>query len=416
MNPAGRPTRSQPGENRNGFGQYSAPRFLSIALCLLVLTGCSVIPFRREPPRPGRTTLKSPLIELPAHNVGNFLLLETKWDRSGPYRFLIDTGSSVTLVTPALARRYPSKALPPPSAPRVRVAAADGAVTELPAGWLRHLALGDAHFDDVPVLLYDCAALSAHLGMRIDGVLGFPLFREILLTLDYPGSRIRLQPARNAPLVPGSTVPFDDALKTPVIHIGLGDRSLIALIDSGSDAGLSLNPLGMKPRFSSGPRPGGTVGTIAGDRTQQIGRLADNLTIGGYVMPDPIVELTDELSVIGGGVLKHFTVTFDQERDRVTFYRESRDSIPTGSRRSAGVSFSKTPAYWKIAGIVPHSPAEAAELRRGELVTRINGEPVANWDLPRYDQLIATAREITFSLLNGNHETPKTVAVFDLVP
>ena len=176
-------------------------------------------------------------------------------------------------------------------------------MTELPAGWLRHLALGDAHFDDVPVLLYDCAALSAHLGMRIDGVLGFPLFREILLTLDYPGSRIRLQPARNAPLVPGSTVPFDDALKTPVIHIGLGDRSLIALIDSGSDAGLSLNPLGMKPRFSSGPRPGGTVGTIAGDRTQQIGRLADNLTIGGYVMPEPIVELTDELSAIGGGVL-----------------------------------------------------------------------------------------------------------------
>lgn len=416
MSTAGRRPRSQPGKKANGSGRHSPLRLLATALCLLALTGCSVIPFRREPPRPGRTTLKSPLIDLPAHNVGNFLLLETKWDRSGPYRFLIDTGSSVTLVTPALARRYPGKGLPPPGTPRVRVAGADGTRTELPAAWLRHLELGDAHFDDVPVLLYDCAALSAHLGVRIDGVLGFPLFREVMLTLDYPGSRIRLQPARTAPLVPGSMVPFDDALKTPVIHIGLGERALIALIDSGSDAGLNLNPVGMTPRFSAGPRPGGMVGTIAGDRTQKIGRLAENLTIGDYVMPEPIVELTDELSAIGGGVLKHFSVTFDQERDRVTFYRDSRDSIPTAPRRSAGVSFNKTPAYWKIAGIVPNSPAEAGDLRRGDLVTRINGEPVANWDLPRYEQLIATAREITFSLLNGNNETTKIVPVFDLVP
>ena len=165
-------------------------------LSLLIVTGC-VWPGSRKPSLPGRTTLDSPLVILPAQSIGNYLLLEVKWDRYGPYHFLIDTGSSVTLVTPALARRYPGRLGPPPGASPVRVAGANGNVTELPRGSLRRLELGDAHFEDIDVLLYDCAPLSAHLGVRIDGVLGFPLFRETLLTLDYPGSRVVLQPVRN---------------------------------------------------------------------------------------------------------------------------------------------------------------------------------------------------------------------------
>jgi hypothetical protein len=388
----------------------------AFAALTLLLGGCSMVPFRRAPLRPGNTTLTSPLVQLPAQNIGNYLVLEAKWDRSGPYHFLIDTGSSVTLITPALARRYPGRIPPPASAPHVRVVSAEGGITELAPASLRRLELGDAKFDDVPVLVYDCAPISAHLGVKIDGVLGFPLFGELLLTLDYPGSRVLLQPARNAPLVPGATIPFDDARKTPVIHIGLGNRSLVALIDSGSDAALSLNPVGIEPRFVSGPRSGATVGTLAGDRTQEIGRLGDALVIGGYVLPQPVVDLTDELSALGGGVLKNFAVTFDQMHDRVTFYRDSRDPIFSPPRRSAGVSFSKTPAYWKIAGVVRASPAEEAGIRVGDLVTRINNEPVASWDLRRYEQLVAKAREITFTFLNGNAESAKTVSVFDLVP
>lgn len=401
--------------------RFSSRLFFNLRLCfgilgVLFLASCSLNPFRREPPRPGRTTFASPVVQLPALNIGNYLVLEAKWDRSGPYRFLIDTGSSVTLVTPALARRYPGKSPPAPGTPRVRVTSAEGVVTELPPAWLRHLELGAVHFDEVPVLLYDCAAISAHLGVKIDGILGFPLFRETILTLDYPGSRILLQPARNTPLVPGATFAFDDARKTPVIPIRLGTRSLVALIDSGSDAGFSLNPVGVTPHFISGPRSGATVGTLAGDRVQQIGRLADTLAIGGYILPQPIVDLTDELSAIGGEVLKHFTVTFDPAHDRVTFYRDSREPIATPPRRSAGVSFSKTPAYWKVAGVVHDSPADAAEIRVGDLVTRINGEPIANWDLRRYEQFVATATEVTFTFLNGNTETAKTVRVFELVP
>lgn len=400
-------------KTRSGLSRSRLLELLLVLACLWVAS-CSTAPSRR-PLEPGRTTFSSPLVTLPAQRIGSYLVLEAKWDRYGPYHFLIDTGSSVTLIAPALAKRYPSRDLPPADGPRVRVTSADGSVAELPETSLRRIELGAAHFDDVRALEYDCAPLSAHLGVKIDGVLGFPLFRDAVLTLDYPASRVILQPADKAPLVPGTIIAFDDARKTPLIHVRLGERSLVALIDSGSDATFSLNPVGVDPRFESGPVPGATVGTLGGDRIQKIGRLAETIAIGDQTFPRPIVETTDELSAIGGGLLQHFAVTFDQEHDRVTFYRDSHTPVEMVPWRSAGVSFSKTPAYWRVAGVIPKSPAAEAGVQTGDLVTRINGEAVARWDLSRYQELVTSAEEITFTFLNGNAESEKRVRVFDLV-
>ena len=109
-------------------------------------------------------------------------------------------------------------------------------------------------------------------------------------------------------------------------------------------------------------------------------------------------------------------MAFDQEHDRVVFGRETREPILSPSRRSAGVRFTKTPAYWRISGVVPDSPAAANSVQPGALVTRLNGEPIAKWNLTRYEQLVATADDITFSFLNGASEMEKRIRVFELVP
>jgi len=390
-------------------------RWWLFAGVLMLLAGCSAGRSRPVIAQPGRATLPSVTVVLPAQLVGNFLIVEGKGDRTFTPRFLIDTGSSVTLVSPSLARRLQARE-GGAAAPRVRVTGADGTVSELARGTLRRLDLGEARFDDVDILLYDCSALSAHLGVRIDGVLGFPLFRDVVLTLDYPGNRVVLQRAAGATLPSGTLIPFDDARKTPLVTVRLGDRSLVALIDSGSDAWFSLNPVGVAPVYAAGPKVGATVGTISGDHTQRLGRLAEDLAIGDQVFQRPIVDLTDELSSIGGAVLRNFVVSFDQRRDRVVFSRPGTGPIATPALRSSGVSFTKTPAYWRVAGVVPQSAAEVAGIRRGDLVTRINGEPVARWDFARYEQLVATAAELSFSFLLGTSESEKRVRVVDLIP
>jgi hypothetical protein len=389
-------------------------RWVSAATALALVTGCFT--FHREPPRPGRTKLDSPPVVLSALTVSNYLVVEAKWDRHGPYHFLIDTGASVTLVSPELAARYGKKNPFPPDTPLVRVKSAGGETALLAPTMLRRIQLDGARFEDVQALIYDCAPLSAHLGMKIDAILGFPLFRETLLTLDYPHSQVLLQERGAAPLAGGSTIAFNNARKTPIIPVQLGDQTFAALIDSGSDAALSLNPVGLQPVFAVAPRPGATVGTLTGDREQRVGRLAATLTIGDYALVRPVADLTDELASLGGGILRNFTITFDQERNRVTFQRDAPGPIPPEPRRSAGLSFTKTPAYWRVASVVPGSPAAAAGVQAGDLVTRLNGEPVARWDIRRYELLVATATAIEFTFLTGQQEIPRRLDVFDLVP
>jgi hypothetical protein len=388
---------------------------LTLATATLALApGCFSL--HHEPPRPGRTRLESTPVVLSALTVSNYLIVEAKWDRYGPYHFLIDTGASVTLVSPELAARYGAKNPFPPETPLVRVKSAEGETALLPPTMLRRLELDGARFEDVPALIYDCAPLSAHLGLKLDGILGFPLFRETLLTLDYPHSQVVLQPRSAAQPASGSTIAFNNDRKTPIIPVRLGDRTFAALIDSGSVAALSLNPVGLQPAFAVAPRTGATVGTLTGDRAQRIGRLADSLAIGRYTLVRPLADLTDELASLGGGVLKYFTVTFDQEHNQVTFQRDDVAPIAPEPRRSAGMSFTKTPAYWRVASVIPGSPAAAAGVQSGDLVTRLNGEPVAQWNQRRYELLVATATTIEFTFLNGQQEAPQRLIVFDLVP
>jgi hypothetical protein len=296
------------------------------------------------------------------------------------------------------------------------VMGANGQVKLLPPILLRRIELGAARFEGVQALIHDLNDLSDHLGIRIDGVLGFPLFRGILLTLDYPRSEVILTPYGVPTAMPGVTIPFNNDQNTPLIPIQLGAESFIALIDSGSDTALSLNTVGLHPGFKYGPRPGALVATLSGDRIRMMGRLGQSLAIGTYVIENPIADVTDELSSVGGGLLRNFVVTFDQKRRQVTFYRPTYDVIQVPPLRSTGLSFTKSVAYWKVAAVVAGSPAEMLGVQAGDLCSRINDEPVSAWPFARYSDLVHSARRVTYTFINGNEEQKVTLPVFELVP
>jgi C-terminal processing protease CtpA/Prc len=129
-----------------------------------------------------------------------------------------------------------------------------------------------------------------------------------------------------------------------------------------------------------------------------------------------VVELSDQVPALGGGVLRYFTVTFDQEHDRVIFHRDSDAPIEVPGIRQVGLSFDKTPVYWRVVGVIRGSPADRAKIQLGDLVTRINGEPVSEWSSRRYEQLIENTSEISFTFLNGIQVRSVELKVIDLVP
>jgi aspartyl protease/PDZ domain-containing protein len=390
---------------------------LHVALAVvaaLFASGCFSV--QRTAPKPGVTQVGSKPVTLPGHLIGNVLVIEDKWDKFGPYHFVVDTGSSVTLVSPELAKRYVSDEPRPLDEPQVRVRSSGGGYAFLDAVTLRRLQLGGARFEYVPALVYDCADLSAQFGVKIDGILGFPLFRNAVLTLDYPNERVVLRSRVPDDGLPGEAILFDNADKTPLIPIRLGDREFAALIDSGSASAIAINPAGLSPKFSFGPVDGPTESTLAGDRPSKVGRLAGVVRIGSFDVPQPVAEVTDELTSLGGGILSHFTITFDQRDNVVFFQRDLSLALTIPPLRTTGLSFRKTPAYWKVAGVVPGSPASAAGVAPGDLVSRINGEPVAGWDPVRYDQLVASAERIDYTFIDGARESVRSLGVVSLVP
>jgi hypothetical protein len=389
-------------------------RSVILAAASLTLSGCFSV--HRPAPKPGLTYVGSKPVMLPCQLLGNILIVETKWDKFGPYHFVIDTGSSVTLVSPELAVRYGEKDDLPPAEPKVRVRSSQGGSTLLDSATLTKIQLGKARFEYVPALVFDCSELSAQFGVQIDGVLGFPLFRNAVLTLDYPHQQIVLRSDIPEEGLQGETILFDNPDKIPLISIRLGDQEFEALIDSGSTAAIDINPAGLSPSFSFGPVEGPVVNTLSGDQPSRVGRLSDVVRLGSFDIPHPVAEVTDELSSLGGGILSHFIITFDQRDDEVFFQHDPADSLATPALRGTGISFRKTPAYWKVVGVVQKSPAGEAGIKPGDLVSRINGEPVVNWDITRYEHLLATGGKVHYTFIDGSNVTDWTFRVGDIVP
>lgn len=384
---------------------------------LLFLAGCATVP------RPGTATtfVAGRSTTLPARIISNFFVIESAGEDGRTDRFIVDTGSTATLVAPDLAKRLglkPRKNLPPA---KVKVRSASGGEIDLEPVTLRRVVLGAAVFANVPALIFDFTDLSAHLGVPIDGLISFPFFRETLLTMDYPGQRLLLAPAplvlaKPAPAPRAATIAFDNGRNTPLISLQMGNESFIAQIDTGSDGSLSLNSTGLHPRFANGPRPGTLISSLQGDRQQLTGRLSQNVLIGSHTIEQPIVDLTAQLSSIGGEFLRHFILTFDQRHNQVTLVRDTDGSVTMEPRRSTGLSFSRSSAYWRVLSVIPDTPTAQLPVQAGDLCIRINGEPVKKWTFDRYAALVKSAVSITYTFLIGTRETDLETPVFELVP
>ena len=388
-----------------------------LALGLLLLAGCTTTPRHETNNRWGATER----IIIPAQIISNFFVITCSGSDGTTHHFIIDTGSTATLISPALAQRYRQKTPANEPLAKIKVRSANGGEIALEPVRLRRLPLGATVLENVPALLFDFADLSAHLGVVIDGLIGFPVFNDVLLTLDYPKAQLTIAPLPLITAAPpssprSSTLNFSHEHPTPLISLQMGNESFIAQIDTGSDGSLNLNPSGLHPRFVNEPRAGTLISSLQGDRQQLSGRLNQNVLLGDHLIERPIIDLSEQLSSIGGEFLRHFTLTFDQHHHQVTFVRDTLGPVTMEPRRSTGLSFSRGPTTWRVLTVIPNTPAEQFSVKAGDLCIRINGELVKDWDFIRYAALIKSTAKITYTFLAGPKEIDLELPVFELVP
>jgi hypothetical protein len=171
------------------------------------------------------------------------IVIPVEINHEGPFEFMVDTGSQVTIIDPALASRF-----------QLRLRGSVGLISA--AGFshgsmtvLDTLGAGSQTIEKPLVFVQDLGAIQAVDG-RIRGVLGENFLSHFDMLIDYgnkllcldatTGMRDRMR-GEHIPLVPQdpkSEMPFMERLVIATHLSGVGTRPVLLQVDSGSDGPL----------------------------------------------------------------------------------------------------------------------------------------------------------------------------------
>lgn len=247
--------------------------------------------------------------------------IEVMVNGKGPFLFLIDTGAQ------GMARADTSLVQKLNISVAGQTATSDGSAKQVKISKVRFetLSIGSLQFRNVEALSrsYNAASYLPHL----DGILGFDLFSDYLLTLDYPNKRVRIE-REELPKPDGAQIlKFEIRDGNPYIDVNIGNMMVKAMVDSGNIRGIDLPAsLVSKLPLASYPKLIGKGASVSGEVELREARLQDTFSLGRNLFPEPTITFTDVYDEIniGSTILREFAITFDQKNHCVRFVKAKK--------------------------------------------------------------------------------------------
>jgi hypothetical protein len=262
------------------------------------------------------------LADVPMVFSGPMLSVKVMVNGKGPYIFELDTGAGGSARVDASLKES------------LGLSVVGQAVSGDPSGKntrtidlvkLDTLSLGELQFKDVEAGVGNFNRMPD--GPHVDGVLGFALFEEYLLTLDFPGNRVRVErgalPQANAADILG----YETDHGIPSVEMEVGGVKVKAHVDTGNMRGGFTLPASLVEKLSlaAPPRVVGRGRTSSNEFEIKEATIKGNLRWGRYEFKEPTVTFIDIFKVgnIGARVLREFALTFDQQNRRVRLIRQN---------------------------------------------------------------------------------------------
>ena len=261
------------------------------------------------------------LVDLPMEFRGTSPAVRVRVNGRGPFLFLIDTGGQ-------------GKARADSSLVTELGLVATGSAVSGDGSGVNNRVLDRVVLDRVEVgglTFRNVAALSRDYNRspnlpRIAGILGFNLFDDHLLTLDFIGRRVRIERGALPPADGKTILDYEAPYDTPIIELAMGGMRLLADLDSGDTDAITF-PKSLTlilPRMSE-PRVVGRARTISNDVEVSEVQLRGNLRLGEHEVANPVVgfnELHDNIN-LGAKFMRDYAITFDHRNRRVRFISRS---------------------------------------------------------------------------------------------
>ena len=378
-----------------------------------------------------RVTDSNGVSRVPFELINNHIYVDGHVDDK-PVRFLVDTGG-VNVLTPAVASRLGLKSEGRLAAQGVGEKAGDfglarakevrvgAAVLDQPVFYV--LNLGDSE---------QVTSLDSIEGVRIDGLIGYEMFRRFGVQIDYAGRTLTLsEPAKFIP-PPGATIlPFMLEDRMPIVTGELDGLAVRITVDTGQRNSLTMHgPFvrehNLVARYRAAPESvmGWGVGGATRGRPVRFGALRLNDlritglvgdlftgTHGGFANPDVSANL-------GGGALRRFTVGLDYTNKRM-YLAPNADFGKSDPFDRSGLWLVLDGPALKVLDVAADSAAHRSGLQSGDRIVSIDGEPIARRTLPewRYEfrvRPVDSRVKIGIERARGVRETVLTLA--DRVP
>ncbi len=237
----------------------------------------------------------------------------------GPFRFVIDTGTGADVViTPELANQLQ---LPTVGHTSIGDPSGQGSRAATIVS-LDSLELAGVTFRGVRAVRLGFVAEAGSCA----GLLGFTLFRNLLLTLDFPNRSVFLESGSLAPDGEQDVLPFRMPDGVPVVQLRLAGMAPVdAQLDSGG-GGLVL-PERLVPHlaFDVAPVVFASGRSVATRFELKAARLGSDVQMGRYTFEHPVVEIHPTFPLInfGSPPMQNFAITFDQRNRLVRFRANS---------------------------------------------------------------------------------------------
>jgi hypothetical protein len=251
--------------------------------------------------------------------------------------------------------------------------------------------LGDFN---IPVPLIGVIDMSAHksqIGREVEGLVGFDFFEKFIVEVDYESKVIRLfDPKTYRYSGGGESIPIivDQDARNPFFMAeitvpGAAPQLRKLLIDTGSNDALDDSFVAQ----STGPKVEIVGGVGLGKEFKINVAKVSRLRLGG-VSFDDVDAVAGGVALIGGEVLRRFTVIFDFAHSRMILEPNAhlKDAFLFDA---SGVTLRLVPdsGDFSVHSVMQGSPASEAGLHEDDLIQSIDGLPSERLTLPQVQSI-----------------------------
>ncbi|HYL67535.1 MAG TPA: PDZ domain-containing protein [Candidatus Limnocylindria bacterium] len=349
-----------------GFAARPAPR---------AQTGASSAP---QTPASVRFAFGGNAAEIPAEFLSNLIFLPARINNSKPSLFLLDSAATGSSVAPTRISE-------------LGLATVENVILSLPGV--------DFPFAALPALARD--GFTSQTGRSYQGTLGNDFLRAVVVNIDYGRKTLQLyDPGVYKYSGGGTSFPITFAGGLPLIRAKLtlpGQRAREGgfIVNTSLDAaivifekfaeGHHLFSAHLKTIPVADPQinDGGNI-VVGRPKEFQLGAFSVEGAIAEFSPKDPFPSAgADVAGMIGGGILRRFTVVFDYPHHQLILAPNLRIHELEEEDKSGVTIVAKGPGLkqFEVIAVQPGTPGAHAGIQKGDLIVGIDEEPAADLTL-----------------------------------